>query len=102
MQHRLLHYRVTLFVALMKSLALEGIKLTMIHGKASPFEEDKQDRGVLAWSKVVHNVYVRIFGRHLLWQRMPASVWSADLVVAMQESKIISTYWLQLIWRSRG
>ena len=101
LQHRLFHYRVPLFSALRESLAEMDIELTLIHGQASPFDREKQDTGELSWATTVHNRYVRVFGRDLLWQQLPRGVWDADLVIAMQENKIISNYWLQFLWRSR-
>ncbi|HJQ20137.1 MAG TPA: glycosyltransferase family 4 protein, partial [Gemmatimonadaceae bacterium] len=44
----------------------------------------------------VRNRYVRLFGRELIWQPVLKEVWSADLVIAEQASKLLVNYVLQI------
>lgn len=91
-QHRLLQYRVRFFELLKARCELSGIDLVLIHGKPSQREKVRNDTGSLEWSTFVTNRYFRLFGRDLLWQKIPSKVWSADLVVVIQENRIVSNY----------
>lgn len=91
-QYRLLHYRLNLFDQLRASCAERDIELTLIHGDATPSEAARKDTGHLSWATVVQNRSFRVGGRDLLWQPSPSPVRHADLVVLMQESRILSNY----------
>ncbi|MCV7218142.1 glycosyltransferase family 4 protein [Mycobacterium crocinum] len=94
-QHRLLHYRLGLFEQLRSACATLNIELALIHGDATPTESVRQDTGELAWATKVRNRHWRVGGRDLLWQPISGVVQQADLVVLMQESRILSNYpWL--------
>lgn len=103
LQHRLLHYRTGLFEQLRKVCAERGIEMHLVHGQASPGELAKKDEGTLPWAHKVHNRYWRIGGRDILWQPFPAALKDADLVVVMQENRILSNYPILLsqMWSSR-
>lgn len=102
-QHRLLHYRVSLFDRLHAACADRGIDLHLVHGQASPRESVKKDEGVLSWAYEVHNRFCEVGARDLVWQPFPADLRDADLVVVMQENRILSNYPLLLsrLWSSR-
>jgi glycosyltransferase involved in cell wall biosynthesis len=91
-QHRLLHYRVELFTKLRSHCAENDIELTLVHGKASRNEQIRNDEGNLEWANVVNNIAFRLGGRDLLWQPMPSELKGADLIILMQENRIISNY----------
>ena len=94
-QHRLLHYRQTFFDRLRTVCDARGIDLELVHGQPSKGEALKNDVGRLAWATVVRNRFVRIGGKDLLWQPFPKRLRDADLVVLMQENRILSNYpWL--------
>lgn len=103
LQHRLLHYRVGLFEQLRSVCARRGIELRLIYGEASPREMAKKDEGTLPWADKVYNRYWQVGDRDILWQPFPAALKDADLVVVMQESRILSNYLLLLsrIWSPR-
>lgn len=103
LQHRLLHYRTNLFEQLREVCAERGIELHLVHGQASPRELAKKDEGTLPWAYKVHNRYWQVGGRDILWQPFPAVLKDADLVVVMQENRILSNYSLLLsrMWSSR-
>lgn len=101
-QHRLLHYRVDFF-ELLRSLAAErGIEVRLLHGQASPTEKLKNDEGSIPWAVRVHNRWVRFAGVDLLWQPFLRHALQADLVVIMQENRILSNYPLLLLRRLLG
>lgn len=103
LQHRLLHYRTKLFDLLRKSCAERGIELHLVHGQASRQESVKNDEGKLPWAIKVKNRFWKVGERDIVWQPFPPSLKDADLVVLMQESRILSNYPLLLsrLWRSR-
>lgn len=98
LQYRLLHYRVQLFDLMRASLGARNIDLVLVHGQPTASEAKKKDVGFLQWADVSVNRYVRILGRDILWQPFPKHHHDADLVVMMQENRLISNYpWL--FWR---
>lgn len=97
LQHRLLHYRMGFFDQLHKVCEAKGIKLHLVHGQPTKREEKKHDVGILPWSDVVVNSYVSIGNKDVLWQPFPTHHRDADLVVLMQENRLLSNYpWLFL------
>jgi glycosyltransferase involved in cell wall biosynthesis len=102
-QYRLLHYRVELFERLRVACARRGIEFTLVHGQASRREQAKRDEGSLDWAHPVRNRFLALGERDLVWQPMPADLRNADLVVVMQENRILSNYPLLLsrLWSKR-
>lgn len=90
--YRLFHYRMGLLNRLRQSCADRGIALHLVHGQATKREEAKKDCGFLPWADVVVNRYLTIGNRDVLWQPFPAKHRDADLVVLMQENRLISNY----------
>ncbi|MBL8289641.1 MAG: glycosyltransferase family 4 protein [Rubrivivax sp.] len=94
-QHRLLHYRQAFFERLREACAARGIELRLVHGQASPTEALKKDTGELPWADAVRNRFLRVRGVDLVWQPYPAALRDADLVVLIQENRLLSNYpWL--------
>lgn len=92
LQHRLLHYRTGLFNKLRDTCGSQGIRLHLVHGQATRREMQKKDEGTLPWACTVENKFVEVGQRDILWQPYPANLGHADLVIVMQESRIISNY----------
>jgi glycosyltransferase involved in cell wall biosynthesis len=102
-QHRLLHYRVGLFEKLRAACALRRVALHLVHGQSSRRESIKRDEGVLPWAHRVANRFWEAGTRDLVWQPFPGVLRTADLVVVMQENRILSNYPLLLgrMWSPR-
>jgi len=95
LQHRLLHYRLGLFEQLRSACDARGFDLHLIHGDATPSEAVRKDTGTLPWATRVKNRVCNVGGRDLLWQSFRDQVRGFDLVVLMQESRLLSNYpWL--------
>jgi len=95
LQHRLLHYRVGLFEKLQSELEKSHIDLSLVHGQPTKNELAKKDTGNIKWADAVINKYISIGGRDILWQPFPAHLNSTDLVIMMQENRLLSNYrWL--------
>lgn len=92
LQHRLLHYRVDFFQQLHDILQAKGIDLQLIHGQASPTEKVRKDEGYLAWAIKVHNKFLRVFNVDLVWQPIPKHSRTSDLIILMQENRLLSNY----------
>lgn len=92
LQHRLLHYRLTLFERLRGACARNDIELNLVHGQASPQEELKKDTGAISWATPVRNRFLNVAGRDLLWQPFPEALRNSELVIVMQENRILSNY----------
>lgn len=103
LQHRLLHYRVGLFELLRERCLARGIELHLVHGQATRRELVKKDVGSLTWADVVENRYWEVGAADWLWQPFPAHLRDADMVVVMQESRLLSNYPLLLgrLWSKR-
>jgi glycosyltransferase involved in cell wall biosynthesis len=103
LQHRLLHYRTKLFEQLRTACKAKGIQLELVHGQASPRESIKKDEGTLPWAHKVQNSFWEVGERDIVWQPYPDQLKDADLVVVMQESRILSNYPLLLsrLWSKR-
>jgi glycosyltransferase involved in cell wall biosynthesis len=102
-QYRLLHYRTELFDTLQAECQARGIALQLVHGQASARERAKSDEGKLTWAHVVRNRFFKMGERDLVWQPFPGELKNADLVVVMQENRILSNYPLLLtrLWSKR-
>jgi len=94
-QHRLLHYRQAFFERLREAGAGRGIEIRLVHGQPSPAEALKKDVGHLPWADEMRNRFLRVRGVDLIWQPYPRDLRDADLVVLIQENRILSNYpWL--------
>jgi glycosyltransferase involved in cell wall biosynthesis len=99
LQYRLLHYRVRLFELLRERCKEQGIQLHLVHGQATRQEARKQDTGCIAWADVVVNRYLDLGGKDVLWQPFPSHHRDANLVVTMQENRLLSNYPWLFGWR---
>lgn len=102
-QYRLLHYRLELFERLRNVLVGRGIDLILVNGQASRRELVKKDEGSLPWARKVQNYFWELGARDLVWQPFPPELRDVDLVVVMQENRILSNYPLLLsrLWSRR-
>lgn len=100
LQYRLLHYRVRLFELLRDRCKERDIQLYLVHGQATGREAGKKDTGCIEWADVVRNRYLDIGGKDVLWQPFPTRHRDANLVVTMQENRLISNY--PLLFGLRG
>ncbi|MCW5635515.1 MAG: glycosyltransferase family 4 protein [Rubrivivax sp.] len=100
-QHRLLHYRQAFFDRLRDACAARGIELRLVHGQASPAEALKKDTGRLPWADEMRNRIWRVRGVDVVWQPYPRALRDADLVVLIQENRILSNYPWLLHWGVR-
>lgn len=101
-QYRLLHYRLELFERLRFLLASMGVELVLVYGQASPTEKLRKDEGHLDWAYRRNNVFFSFRRKDLLWQSLGKLGKGADLIVVMQENRILSNYPLLIKRRFGG
>lgn len=92
LQQHLLHYRTALFEQLRVNCAGRGIELHLVFGQATRREQTKKDEGSLSWTSKVENRVWEVGERDWIWQPFPEHLRDADLVLLMQESRILSNY----------
>lgn len=91
-QYRLLHYRTGLFQQLRARCLEFGIDLHLVCGRATRREQKRKDEGHLPWAEMVSNRVWEVGERDVLWQPFPSHLRDADLVIVMQESRLLSNY----------
>jgi glycosyltransferase involved in cell wall biosynthesis len=94
LQYRLFHYRMDLFDR-MRTLALaRGWQLHVVTGQAYGAELLKKDEGQLDWVDKVKNRYFPVAEKKdICWQPVPEHLRDADIIVFMQENRLLSNYW---------
>lgn len=96
-QYRMFHYRKELMQLLRDKLAAAGVKLELVYGQAYGKERLKEDEAVVSWGHKVRNLYVPIKEKKdLCWQPLPRSLKNPDLVIFMQENRLLANYYWML------
>lgn len=91
------HYRAPFFDQLRKKLSQRGIHLDLVYGDG---DLDFRSRGGMVsvpWGIPVNNHILRIFGVELLWQPVLKYIRGYDLIISMQESKLLANYILFIL-----
>lgn len=88
------HYRYDFFSRLREVLLKSDIRLDVIYGKAEP--SARKDEVDLEWGLPIKNKVVKIAGREFFWQPIPEQIYESDLIILMQENRIISNYLIML------
>ena len=92
-QYRLFHYRVRLFDLMRERCRERGIELVLVHGQPFRDEAKKRDCGELDWAVRVNNRYFPIVEKKdLCWQPAPREARDSDLVIVMQENRLLANY----------
>ncbi|RRR99937.1 glycosyltransferase [Aquabacterium soli] len=94
MQYRLFHYRMGLFNMLRDRAREAGLNIILVVGNPYSRELAKNDEGHLDWAHKVKNLYFPIGEKKdLCWQPVPKEHQAADLIVFMQENRLLSNYY---------
>lgn len=97
-QHRLLHYRTELFEKIKEKLNREGVTLNLVHGNASVTESKRKDEAKISWATPIKNKFWTIKGVDIIWQKLPNDINDCDLLILMQENRILSNY-INILYR---
>jgi glycosyltransferase involved in cell wall biosynthesis len=87
-------YRVDFFSGLREALAKNGIELNLIFGRNK--NTPKQDQRDLNWAIPVNNVNFNDSTNELIWQPVPDSIYSSDLIILLQMNKVLSNHLILL------
>lgn len=102
-QYRLFHYREDMLGRLKSKCEAAGIDLHLVVGQPFGQERTKNDEGSLPWAQKVRNLYFPVVEKKdLCWQPCPRALKDADLVIVMQENRLLANYWWMLKRRVGG
>lgn len=89
--YRLLpQYRASFFQDLRDNLAGEKVKLSLFYGRTRG--NPKKDEVDLEWATFIHQTQIDLFGKTLLYQHLPDSIYQSDLIILMQENRLLSNF----------
>jgi glycosyltransferase involved in cell wall biosynthesis len=93
-QYRMFHYRTELVGLLREKLAAAGVNLELVYGQAYGKEVLKKDETEISWGRKVRNLYFPIKEKKdLCWQPLPKGMKTPDMVIFMQENRLLANYY---------
>jgi glycosyltransferase involved in cell wall biosynthesis len=96
-QYRMFHYRKELLELLREKLAAAGVRLELVYGQAYGKERLKQDEAEMSWGHKVRNLYFPVKEKKdLCWQPLPRALRRPDMVIFMQENRLLANYYWML------
>lgn len=96
------HYRVDFLNLLRQELEKYNVILDVYYGKPTPESLAKNDTGVLLGSTEIPSWCLRIGGKEVLLQIPPRRILGSNLIICMQENRLLINYALQLYTRCVG
>ena len=93
------HYRVDFFNGLHATLTERHIDLDLLYGKSPSVP--KRDEVDLDWARPVPNRIYGWGGWSLCWEQVPDDIYQSDLIVLMQENRVVSNHVLQVRAKAR-
>jgi glycosyltransferase involved in cell wall biosynthesis len=98
-ERQLLHYRIELYDRLRTILGRDGIELQLLVGEGTSVEKEKRDVAMLDWAVRIPTTYFP--GTAICWAPFGSYARNADLVILMQENKLIYNLWLLFVRRPK-
>lgn len=86
------HHRVRFYELLRESLCDRGVELRLFAGQLEGEDAKKADTVRIAWAQFVPNRVLRVGGRELYYQPCLRQAMCSDLVIVIQESKLLINY----------
>lgn len=93
-------YRVDFYEGLRKQLRKEGVEFQLFYGKTKA--NPKKDEVDLDWGSPVKQTQVKLFGKPFLYQHLPKSIYESDLMILVQENRLLSNLPLAIGAHRRG
>jgi glycosyltransferase involved in cell wall biosynthesis len=87
-------YRVDFFYSLKETLAKSDINLNLVYGKNRYVP--RRDEVDIDWATPIKNWTFRFGNQQFYWQPLPGNLWHSDLIILMQENRIVSNYYILL------
>lgn len=94
---RMFHYRIDFLNALRESLKSEDIHLNVYYGKPTQQSIERKDTEVLSWAHEIPTSSIAIGGKEILLQVPPKNILKSDIIICMQENRLLINYVLQLV-----
>ena len=82
-------YRLSFYDALKKELTAQGIRLTLVHGHFSQFDQLSKDCATVPWAIIIKNRVFKVFGKEVYWQPALSLAIGSDLVIVEQANRLI-------------
>jgi glycosyltransferase involved in cell wall biosynthesis len=82
-------YRLSFYDALKKELAVQDIRLTLVHGHFSQFDQNNKDCVTIPWAVVTKDRVFKVFGKEVYWQPALNLAIASDLVIVEQANRLI-------------
>lgn len=100
--HTVFHYREFFHEKVREILEGMGIKYTVLYGQPDRIEKKKSDTATLSFGKKFSNwyIYPRKYSQPLIVQPVFKEALNADLLILIQENRLLSNYLLQILPRS--
>lgn len=96
---RMFHYRVDFLTRLRAKLEEHDVLLDVYYGKPTPESIAKNDTGELPGSAEIPSWCIRLGGKEILLQIPPRRIFKSDLIICMQENRLLINYFLQIYTR---
>jgi len=93
------HYRVDFLNRLRDELQKHDVMLDVYFGKPTPESIAKNDTGELPGSTQIPSYCLRLGGKEILLQIPPRHILGSDLIICMQENRLLINYFIQLYTR---
>ena len=101
-QRILPHYRVSFFKKLHDALLDGGVAMSLIYGQEQSGTVPETVKVEYEWATYKPNRYFKILNTELIYQNIPKSVASSDLVIIEQANRLISNYKLLAARQFKG
>jgi glycosyltransferase involved in cell wall biosynthesis len=88
-QRGIAKYRLSFYEALKKELATQDIRLTLVHGNLSRFDQCNKYCATVPWAVVIKNRVIKVFGKEVHWQPVLNLAIGSDLVIVEQANRLI-------------
>jgi L-malate glycosyltransferase len=85
-------YRIPFFEVLRTELRGRGVDISVVHSTPSRDEDQRRDVAELSWGERTPVRRIGLGSKNLVWQTAPEIVWSSDLVVVEQATRLILNY----------
>lgn len=95
-QSEVRQYRIPFLEALRQDLLESGVDLELLHNNPSRARDERRDFAHLPWGRATPAREIGVGRRRFLWQEAPKDLWTADLVIVEQASRMLLNYRLLL------
>jgi L-malate glycosyltransferase len=88
-QRGIAQYRLSFYETLKKELATQDIRLILVHGRFSQFDQHNKNCATVPWAVVIKDRVFKMFGKEVYWQPALSLAIGSDLVIVEQANRLI-------------